>query len=161
MSDKNWYLLQCKPRQEARAKLNLEQQGGFCLYLHRSVEKIVSGSCRRIQEELFPGYLFLQLSLDDSLWSTVQSTYGVLRVVSFGGRPLPVADSIIQNLQRLTEQMPVEAQFKKGQQVTITRGAFSGLQALFEEYDGEVRAFLLIQFLQQRHTVKVPLADLV
>jgi transcriptional antiterminator RfaH len=161
MSDKCWYLLQSKPRQEARAKLNLEQQGGACLHLHRSVEKIVSGSRKRIQESLFPGYLFLQLSSDDSLWSSVRSTCGVLRVVSFGEKPLPVADSIIWGLQRLTEQMSVEAQFKKGQKVTVTRGAFRGLQALFEEYDGEVRALLLLRLLQKQHLVKVPLDDLV
>jgi len=161
MGDKYWYLIQSKPRQEERAKLNLEQQGGVCLHLHRSVEKIVSGSRKRIQESLFPGYLFLQLSADDSLWSAVRSTYGVLCVVSFGKKPLPVSDSIVQDLQRLTEQVSVETQFKKGQQVTVTRGAFRGLQALFEEYDGEVRALLLMQFLQKQHIVKVPLADLV
>jgi len=161
MSDKCWYLLQSKPRQEERAKLNLEQQGGVCLHLHRSVEKIVSGSRERIQESLFPCYIFLQLSSDDSLWSTVRSTYGVLRVVSFGEKPLPVADSVIQDLQRLTGQVSVEAQFKKGQQVTVVHGAFRGLQALFEEYDGEVRALLLMQFLQKQHVVKVPLGDLV
>lgn len=154
-----WYLVQCKPHQDIRAKQNLELQGGKCLSFQHVVEKVVRGKLARVRENLFPGYVFLSLAEEDPLWFRVRSTYGVSKVVAFGGRPLPIADHIMRQLIELTSLKKAAARFKEGQQVRITQGPFAGVQAIFSEYDGEKRAVLLIQMLQKMQKIKVPLSE--
>lgn len=47
----------------------------------------------------FPGYLFVRLDCTEDRWSSVHSTRGVRRIVSFGGYPLPVDDGIIVEIR--------------------------------------------------------------
>lgn len=154
-----WYLVQCKPRQELRAKQNLEMQGGTCLNFQHTVEKIIKGERATRRENLFPGYVFLRLSDQDPLWFRVRSTYGVSKMVAFGGRPLPIADQVVDRLKLLTSLMPSRPSYEKGQTVTITSGPFKGVDAIFSEYNGEKRALLLIRILQRLQSLDLPLTD--
>lgn len=155
-----WYLVQCKPRQEMRAQQNLELQGGQCLNFQHVVEKVVRGELAKVRENLFPGYVFLKLTEEDPLWFRVRSTYGVSRIVAFGGRPLPVTEHLIRQLIDFTSFKAIAPRFKEGQQVRIAKGAFAGLEAIFKEYDGQHRAVLLIRMLQKMQQVKMPLSEI-
>ena len=81
----NWYLLQCKPRQDERAHLNLMQQNYQVFHPQLVSERVIRGKRQRVQESLFPGYLFIQLSRDDN-WAPLRSTRGVSRFVEFAPR---------------------------------------------------------------------------
>ena len=72
---KNWYLIKTKPRQEKRAKQNLENQGyvTFCPITKINNKLAV----------LFPGYLFVQLNEKTQNWSPINSTKGVSCFVKF------------------------------------------------------------------------------
>jgi transcriptional antiterminator RfaH len=157
MGDTNWYVVQCKPRQQDRALTNLERQGGECFLPRRRVERVQAGKRTMVEEALFPGYLFLSISLDDPLWSKLRSTFGVNRLVSFGGYPLPVEPGLIAAIRQFCIQGDPIARFKAGSTVQITQGALKGLQAIFETYDGETRAILLLKLLHQQQRVKIQL----
>ncbi len=152
-----WYLVQCKPRQDERAEEHLLRQGYTCYRPQCRRERLVRGQ-RLIQEEsLFPGYLFIQLS-DSSNWSPLRSTRGVNRLVAFGGYPLQVADTLIDNLRQRMEPTP-QPLLQAGDKVRIIDGSFAELDAIFLSMDGEERVVLLMKLLNREQHLHMPLAS--
>lgn len=157
----DWYVVQCKPRQEHRAKDNIENQSGEVLLFERPVEKIRAGKRTMVNEFWFPGYVFVRLPQDHLLWSTIRSTYGVLRVVRFGEQPCPIRPSTFKKICENVQAAELRPRFKQGDRVQIKAGSLAGMDAIFTNYDGSERAMLLINLLQRELTAKVALADIV
>lgn len=154
-----WYLVQCKPRQDERAEEHLTRQGYECSRPVCRRERVVRGRRQEFLESLFPGYLFITLSASDS-WAPLRSTRGVNRVVGFGGRPLPVSDGLVLQLQRRAE-VAFLSEFKTGQNVRIIEGQFSELDAIFMAMDGDERVMLLINILSRQQSITLPLGSVI
>lgn len=152
-----WYAVQHKPAQAARALANLQYQGVECFFPEIDVETIQRGKRRVRREPLFRGYLFINLELTDPVWHKLRSTRGVLRVVSFGNEPAPIADEVIQSIRAGLNSVAEAGGIRKGDKLDILEGPFRGLNAVFQEYDGETRAMVLIDFLQKQHRVSMEL----
>jgi transcriptional antiterminator RfaH len=156
-----WYLLQCKPRQEARAEENLRNQAFTCYSPTHPVEKIRHSKHVSVSESLFPGYLFIQLCEYTESWHPIRSTRGVLRLVTFANQAVPVGDSIVAGIQSRLDQTPnSKPLFAAGQSVTVTDGPFRDLDAIFSSLDGEERAIILLSLMQRQQSLKVPLRAL-
>lgn len=154
-----WYLIQCKPRQDERAEENLLRQGYTCYRPHHTRERLVRGQRQNVEESLFPGYLFIQLSLHDN-WAPLRSTRGVSRVVSFGNQPLPVSEALIECLQQRCCEAASEYLLESGDKVLINHGAFAELEAIFLTMDGNERVVLLMNILHREQKVRVPLSSI-
>lgn len=152
-----WYAVQHKPAQAERALANLEYQGVECFFPQIDVETIQRGKRCMRRAPLFRGYLFINLELSDPVWHKLRSTRGVVRVVSFGNRPAPIADEIIQSIRDGLATAAEAGGIHKGDRMEILEGPFRGLNAVFQEYDGETRAMVLIDFLQKQHRVSMDL----
>ena len=101
----NWYLLQCKPRQDERAQLNLQQQNYSTFRPQLMSERSIRGKRQRTLESLFPGYVFIQLSRDDN-WAPIRSTRGVSRIVEFNHVPARVDEDVIAQLRERSQESP-------------------------------------------------------
>lgn len=156
----DWYVVQCKPRQEHRAKDNVENQGGEALLFERPVEKIRSGKRVITQELWFPGYLFVRLPREHRLWSSIRSTFGVLRVVRFGERPYPIRPTTFRRICEGVAAAQFEPKYRAGEKVQIKSGSLAGMDAIFANYDGTARAILLVNLLHREQSVNVELSDL-
>lgn len=155
-----WYLVQSKPRQEARAEENLRSQFFSCYCPQHSVEKIRHGKRVVIQQPLFPGYLFINLCKLNDSWHSIRSTRGVLRLVTFANQPLPVDDQIVSDLQARLAGTGNKSLFQEGDRVSIIDGPFKDLDAVFSKTDGEERAIILLSVLHRQHQLKMPLQAL-
>lgn len=153
---KAWYLVQCKANQDERAENNLTYQGYTCFRPRHRRERILNGQRRVVCESLFPSYLFIHVSSNDN-WGPLRSTRGVLRVVAFGGKPLPVRDALITQLYQRDSDACVEAYLKPGETVRIKEGPFAELKAIFMAMEGHERVLLLMNFLQGEQAVSLPL----
>jgi transcriptional antiterminator RfaH len=154
-----WYLIQCKPRQEARALENLERQEFECFRPTRRVEKVLTGRRREVVEPLFPSYLFIHLDSVHDNWLPVCSTRGVNRIVRFNEHPAPVADALIENIRHRMDAAPVkESYLKPGERVVITDGPFANVEALFVADDGDERVMLLLNILCREQALSFPLS---
>lgn len=154
----DWYLVQCKPRQDERAEENLLRQGYVCSRPLCKREKLLRGQLQRIQESLFPGYLFIHMP-EGSNWAPLRSTRGVARVVSFGGRPLAVRHELITQLQARADTHII-ATFNPGDKVAILDQGFAGIESIFMAMDGEERVILLINLMNRQQQVSMPLASI-
>jgi transcription elongation factor/antiterminator RfaH len=157
----NWYLLQCKPRQDERAELNLLQQNYVTFRPQLVSERLVRGKRLRVLESLFPGYLFIQLSREDH-WAPIRSTRGVSRIVEFNHVPALVADQVIEHLRLRSVQSPEShsADLLPGEVLQIVHGPLSPLEGVFLSMLGAERVMLLLQFLNRQQHVCVPLSFL-
>ena len=156
----NWYLLQCKPRQDERAHLNLLQQNYVVFHPQLVSERIIRGKRQRVHESLFPGYLFIQLSREDN-WAPLRSTRGVSRFVEFNHGPATVPEHVIEHLRtRCIESMtsgPDEA-LKPGENLQIVSGPLAPLEGVFLGLHGTDRVMILLQFLNREQPVCLPLS---
>ena len=153
-----WYALQHKPAQGDRALQHLQNQDIACFYPKITVEKIKAGKRTKKLEPLFPGYLFVNLEQTDPMWAKLRSTRGVLRIVSFANKPAAISEEVIQHIKDSLESVAEQGGIKPGQAVQLSEGPFEGINAIFQAYDGEARAIVLINFMQKQQRVKVPVS---
>ena len=147
---KNWYLLYCKRGQIPRAIEHLERQQVGCFTPFVTIEKIVRGKRTAVTEPLFPNYLFIEFDPEVIHTTTINSTRGVSSFVRFGKYPITVPQDVIDTLQipqLSTLSYSEENVPHSGDSVLITEGIFQGLQAIYQEPDGEARSILLLNIL--------------
>lgn len=159
----SWFLLQTKTRQESRAVENLQRQGidSFCPMIR--VEKVSRGNRVVKLEALFPGYLFVNFNQTSVSATTVRSTRGVSRFVTCAGSPVIVPDALIEQLQKRTDPSSAELVSnlpKIGEKLEIIEGPFRGLNAVFSQVDGDQRAVVLINLLNQQVKASIPFSSL-
>jgi len=154
-----WYLAASKPKQETRAVENLSNQGiiAFCPMV--KVEKLKGGSKVLVDEALFTGYIFINLSQQSPLWHKVRSSRGIRDWVKFAGKVAKLPAGLVDNLLEISlslEHPVIINRFNKGEKVRILSGPFSGLAAIFEKDDGEKRSMILVEFLGQKNRLTIP-----
>ncbi|MBK1699548.1 transcription/translation regulatory transformer protein RfaH [Thiococcus pfennigii] len=154
-----WYLVQTRPRQADRAEANLALQGYSVFHPRVVVEGIRRGRRVPREESLFPNYLFIHLRRWVDNWYPLRSTRGVARLVSFGDEPLPVADTLIDEIHRRLEGQPIRPTFEPGEAIEIVEGPLRGLDAIFQCHKGADRVLLLIDMLHRQVTLTLPVAN--
>lgn len=118
-----WYAVKTKPRQEAIAEVFLYQSGIETFYPKISPTK-----------SLFPGYIFARFDVDLQL-RLVKYSRGVSSVVSFGEKPAPVDEFIIESIKGKMKDGFVHLDpptFKKGEKVEIKEGPLEGIKGIFD-----------------------------
>ena len=153
-----WYAIQHKPAQGDRAVQHLQNQDIPCFYPKIEVERIKAGKRTKKLEPLFPGYLFVNLEQTDPVWSKLRSTRGVIRVVGFTNKPAPIEDEVIHHIKSSMDKVAESGGITAGEPVELDEGPFKGINAIFQAYDGEERAIVLINFMQKRQMVRVPVS---
>jgi len=155
----HWYLAACRPKQDERAVINLQNQQIKVFAPRVMVKKILRGKRVLRDEPLFPGYLFIQISPESPLWSKVRSTFGVRDWVRFGGKPARVPDKLMTSLlgqdAQGAEAEVIDFTFTSGQKVIINEGPFAGLEAIYQCESGEERSMVLIEFLGKSNRICV------
>ena len=156
---RTWYLVQSKPRNEARALENLLRQGYETYLPLIEVERLQRGKLLKKQEPLFSRYLFLHLEEGNDNWGPIRSTLGVAGMVRFGQAYAAVSDPVIEAIRERTQEIR-KMLFASGDNVQVVSGPLVGLEGVFEIADGEQRSFVLLEFMQKQQRVSISTADL-
>ena len=148
---KNWYLIKTKPRQEKKAKQNLENQGYVAFFPIAEInERLVV---------LFPGYLFVRLNEKTQKFSPINSTKGVSYFVKFGLNFAKVPSSVIEfiktNQHISADKLKNLDKFKSGDKVQISDGVFKNWVAIFKCYKPDDRVILLMNLLGNEQTLSL------
>jgi transcriptional antiterminator RfaH len=149
-----WYAVHSRPKQEHRALENLQNQGYEAWLPLIAVEKLRRGRVSEVIEPMFSRYLFIRLDMEHTNWTPIRSTLGVSRLVSFGNRPAPIADELIQVLRQMPDRPP-ERLLQPGQAVRMIDGPLKGLEGIYQQADGELRAMVLVDLLSKQHSILV------
>jgi transcriptional antiterminator RfaH len=154
-----WYAVHSRPKQEIRALENLQNQGFETWLPMLTMEKLRRGRLAEVTEPMFSRYLFIRLDTEHTNWAPIRSTLGVSRLVSFGNRPAPIADDLIQTLRQMPDRAP-ERLLQTGQAVRMIDGPLKGLEAVYQQADGELRAMVLVNLMSKQHSVLVEMQHL-
>ena len=156
---KAWYVVHTKPRQEARALENLQNQGFNCFLPTMQVQKLRNQKVQAITEPMFSRYLFILLDDQTQNWGPIRSTLGVSKLVSFGPQPAKVPAGFITLLQEAPIET-LERMFNPGDHVQVASGPFKGLEGQYVAHDGEARAFVLVDLLGQPQKLRMAVESL-
>lgn len=153
-----WYVLQTRPRRELLVAGQLERHTGLAIFLPEVLQPSARGTGL---VPLFPGYLFVQVDLQQRPAGLVIHTPGVIRLVGHGQQPTPVAAEVVQRLQERVHQVNAKGglphhSFQPGDPVTFTTGPLHGLDAVFVgPQTPSQRVQVLLYFLGQQQQMEV------
>ena len=152
----SWYALQVRSRKEGYVASQIQGQGFECLLpTYKSVRKW-SDRVKEVEQPLFPGYLFCRFDFQHR--RPVVTTPGVLQIVGFGRRAIPVPDEEIQALQlALTSGIPKQPWpfLEVGQRVRVIHGTLTGLEGILVNIKGNHRVVLSVSLLQRSVAMEV------
>jgi transcriptional antiterminator RfaH len=150
-----WYVAQTRPHVEIKASQHLKRQG-FATYLPRYLkQRRHARRTDRIAAPLFPGYVFVSIDLATQRWLSIDSTFGVSRLIRAGDRPAPVLQSIIDTLKCREDanglvQLERRPQFSPGDKIRIVGGAFCNCLGLYEDMGSRERVAILLDLLGRK-----------
>jgi transcriptional antiterminator NusG len=145
--ERRWYVIQALTGQEDKVKqsieLTVETQGlknKIFQVLVPTEETVEIKGGKRLQKikKMFPGYVFLEMILDEESWYQIRETPGVARFIGTKVQPTPVSEKEMQRvLKQLGKEERLEVTFEKGEAVRVISGAFRGYTGTVDEVNVE------------------------
>jgi transcriptional antiterminator NusG len=156
--EKNWYVVHTYSGFEEKVKISLEEKienRGLQDRITKILiptEKIVelkAGKKKESDKKFYPGYILVNMELDDETWHIIKSTPRVTGFVG-GKKPVPIPEEEIEIIIQQVEKGPapqIKTLFQKGESVRITDGPFSNFIGYVEDVDmdhGRLRVMVSI-----------------
>ncbi|MCF0228429.1 MAG: transcription termination/antitermination factor NusG [Parasporobacterium sp.] len=134
MSDARWYVVHTYSGYENKVKANIEktienrklQDQIFEVAVPvQDVVEIKNGTRKQVQKKQFPGYVLVNMIMNDSTWYVVRNTRGVTGFVGPGSKPVPLTEEEMIPLLGGGERL--EVSFAVGDLITVISGVWEGL----------------------------------
>ncbi|MEX2238965.1 MAG: transcription termination/antitermination protein NusG [Dehalococcoidia bacterium] len=167
----DWYVIHTYSGYENKVKTNLEHRIQsmdvsdriFSVIIPTEEEiEIREGQRKTVSKKIFPGYVLVQMSMDDDSWYVVRNTPGVTGFVAPGGgstsKPTPLAPSEVKNiLRRMKVAAPkVKVGFSIGESVRIIEGPFQDFVGSVDEINVEKgKVKVLVSFFGRETPVEL------
>lgn len=157
-----WYAAYTSARHEKRVAEHLRQREVECfLPLYETVHRWNNGR-HLVQLPLFPGYVFVHMSLREKL--RVLQVPGLAHLVSFNGAPAALPEADIAALRNaLTAGVPAQPYryLTVGSRVEICHGPLQGMTGILLRHHGQFRVVLSVEMIMQSIVVEVEAADVI
>ncbi|MEJ2696286.1 MAG: transcription termination/antitermination protein NusG [Candidatus Sulfobium sp.] len=155
---KNWYVVHTYSGFEEKVKVSIEEkvEAG---QLQERISKILiptervvelrAGKKKESDKKFYPGYILVEMELDDETWHLIKNTPRVTGFVG-GKHPVPIPEEEVDIILQQVEKGPVpqvKTQYQKGDSVRITDGPFSNFNGFVEDVDldhGRLRVMVSI-----------------
>lgn len=147
---KNWYVVHTQTGSEEKVRTALEtkitsasmqEQIASVIIPTEQVSEIRSGKKKISQRKFFPGYLLVEMELNEQTYLFVKSTPGVTGFIGPGKKPMPLPQQEVESILKRTKDTEVKPSpkviFEKGEQVRITEGPFLNFNGTIEEIHPE------------------------
>jgi transcriptional antiterminator NusG len=163
----DWYVIHSYSGYENKVQKNLEHRIEtmdmrdkiFRVVVATEEEvEIRNGQKRTSRKRVFPGYVLVQMILDDESWYAVRNTPGVTGFVGPGSRPLPLSEEEVSTiLQRMEAEQPrIKVNFRVGETVRIIEGPFADFMAVVDElFPEQGKVKLLVSFFGRETPVEM------
>ncbi len=137
---KRWYIVHTVTGHENKVKVNLEKRieymnMGEKIFRvevpQKTVTQMKGGKKQEREEKIFPGYVLVEMIMDEDSWYVVRHTAGVTKFVGSAKKPIPARDSEIKKIinRSTSTAQKIELDVKAGDKVRITSGPFADFVA--------------------------------
>jgi transcriptional antiterminator NusG len=147
---KNWYVVHTQTGAEDKVKSSLENKivsHGLKDLISRviipteQVSEVRAGKRKISQRKFFPGYLLVEMELNEQTYLFIKTTPGVTGFIGLGKRPMPLPQQEVDNILKRTEETQAKPSpkivFEKGEQIRVTEGPFMNFNGTIEEMHPE------------------------
>ncbi len=143
---KNWYVVHTYSGFEEKVKLNIEERrdkkgfqdkiANIIIPAERVIE-VRGGKKRESDKKFYPGYILIEMEMDDETWHLVRSTPRVTGFVG-GTTPIALSEEEVSLIHQQVERGPipqVKTKFLKGDQIRIIDGPFTNFIGYVDDVD--------------------------
>ena len=135
-NQKRWYIVHTYSGYENKVKVNLEKRIEYMNMAdkifrievpQKTVTQLKGGKKQEREEKIFPGYVLVEMIMDEDSWYVVRHTSGVTKFVGSAKRPIPARVSEIKKIinRSTSTTQKIELDVKAGDKVRITSGPFA------------------------------------
>lgn len=164
---KQWYVIHTYSGYENKVKANLEHRIASMDVKDKVLQVVIpteeeieirDGQRHKVQRKVFPGYVLVEMIMDDDAWYVVRNTPGVTGFVGSGNQPVPLRQEEIDAIlkQMRAEAPRVKVSIGKGQSVRVVDGPFAEFIGVVDSINpekGKVR--VLVSFFGRETPVEL------
>ena len=164
---REWYVVHCYSGYENKVRHNLEQRIEtmdmkgkiFDVVVPTEEEmEVKEGKRRTIERRVFPGYILVQMIMDEDSWYVVRNTPGVTGFVGMGNEPTPLRpEEVRQIVKRMEADAPrIKVTYDVGQKVRIIDGPFNDFIGTVDDIDmDKAKVRVMVSFFGRETPVEL------
>jgi len=146
--NRQWFVIHCYSGYENKVRKNLEQRIETMNMRSKIFDVVIptqeeievrDGKRRTVERHVFPGYVLVNMILEEESWYVVRNTPGVTGFVGMGEEPTPLRpEEVAQILRRMEDEVPTfKVTYKSGERVRIVDGPFNDFRGTVSDIDME------------------------
>jgi transcriptional antiterminator NusG len=163
----HWYVVHTYSGYEKKVKDNLESA-----IINRHLEnqifevriplqdvvEVKNGVRKNVQRKMFPGYVLVNMDMNDETWYVVRNTRGVTGFVGPGSKPVPLTDAEIKPLGIKTDTVSVD--FGVGDEIAVIAGVWKDTAGVVQRMDfGKQTATINVDLFGRETPVEISFAE--
>ncbi len=168
MAEANWYVAHTYSGYENKVKANIEKTienrhlEDQILEVRVPLQDVIelkNGVRKTVQKKLFPGYVLINMIMNDDTWYVVRNTRGVTGFVGPGSKPVPLTDLEMFNLGIQTSNVTVD--FEVGDSVTVVGGVWKDTMGVIQAVNaGKQSVTINVELFGRETPVEISFAEI-
>ena len=167
MSEANWYVVHTYSGYENKVKANIEKTienrhlEEEILEVRVPMQDVVemkNGARKNVQKKMFPGYVLINMVMNDDTWYVVRNTRGVTGFVGPGSKPVPLTEAEMKPLGIRVENISVD--FVEGDTIAVVAGVWKDTIGVVQRIDyGKQTATINVELFGRETPVEISFAE--
>ena len=167
MDEAKWYVVHTYSGYENKVKANiektienrhLEEEILEVRVPMQDVVEVKNGAKKNVQKKLFPGYVLINMVMNDDTWYVVRNTRGVTGFVGPGSKPVPLTEAEMKPLGIRTENITVD--FAEGDTIAVVAGVWKDTIGMVQKMDyGKQTATINVDLFGRETPVEIGFAE--
>jgi transcriptional antiterminator NusG len=169
MAEAKWYVVHTYSGYENKVKANIEKTIENNKHLAeqilevrvplQDVLEIKNNVKKTVQKKMFPGYVLLNMEMNDDTWYVVRNTRGVTGFVGPGSKPVPLTEAEMKPLGIGGETISLD--FAEGDSISVINGAWNGTIGMVQKIDyGKQSVTINVEMFGRDTPVELDFADI-
>ncbi|MCR5798863.1 MAG: transcription termination/antitermination protein NusG [Lachnospiraceae bacterium] len=162
-SEAKWYVVHTYSGYENKVKADIEKTienrnlHDTILEVRVPMQDVVemkNGARRTVQKKMFPGYVLVNMIMNDETWYVVRNTRGVTGFVGPGSKPVPLSEAEMKPLGIKTENVSID--FEEGDTIVVVAGVWKDTIGVVQRIDfGKQTATINVELFERETPVEI------
>ena len=168
MAEAKWYVVHTYSGYENKVKANIEKTIENNKHLAeqilevrvplQDVVELKNGARKTVQKKMFPGYVLLNMDMNDDTWYVVRNTRGVTGFVGPGSKPVPLTEAEMKPLGIKIENVSVD--FGEGDSISVVAGIWKDTIGIVQKLDySKQTATINVELFGRETPVEISFAE--
>ena len=168
MAEANWYVVHTYSGYENKVKANIEKTienrnlQEEILEVRVPMQDVVemkNGARKTVQKKMFPGYVLINMIMNDETWYVVRNTRGVTGFVGPGSKPVPLTEAEMKPLGIRVDNVSID--FGEGDTIVVVAGVWKDTVGVVQRLDmGKQTAMITVEMFGRENVVDVNLDEI-